>query len=166
MIRDLTPRDAPGVLSIYREGIATGHATFNTEVPPWDDWDRAHLATCRLVFDDEAGLLGWAALTPVSGRCVYEGVQEVSVYVSGPARGRGIGLKLLEHLVTASEAHGIWTLQAGIFPENYASLRIHERCGFRQVGVREKFGQMNGLWRDVLLLERRSRTVGVPLVAE
>jgi L-amino acid N-acyltransferase YncA len=149
------------VRAIYLEGIATGNATFETDAPSWEAWDAAHLREPRLVTRDGAGrVLGWAALTPVSGRCVYAGVGDLSVYVAAAARGRGVGRGLLQELIAASERAGIWTLQAGIFPENAASLELHRRCGFREVGRREKIGSLKGVWRDVLLLERRSRVVG------
>lgn len=154
-IRPLTAADWPDVRRIYEEGIATRNATFATSAPDWPDWDKEHLATCRLVAVLPE-VAGWAALTPVSNRCVYAGVAEVSVYVDNSARGRGIGRALLTALVQASEAEGLWTLQAGILPENLASLRIHESCGFRIVGRRERIGRMDGVWRDVLLLERRA----------
>ena len=159
-LRILTPADWPAVAEIYREGIATGHATFNTDAPSWESWDKGHLAACRLVAVDGAEVLGWAALIPVSDRCVYAGVAEESVYVAARARGRGVGKALLQGLIAASEAEGIWTLQAGIFPENTASVALHERLGFRVVGRRERLGQMAGRWRDVLLLERRSAVAG------
>ena len=149
------------VRRIYLEGIASGNATFETEAPSWELWDRAHRTDCRLVVRSGPRLLGWAALSRVSERCVYGGVAEVSVYVAADARGRGIGLALLEGLVRASEEAGVWTLQAGIFPENSGSLAIHEKCGFRVVGLREKIGNLRGTWRDVMLLERRSQRVGV-----
>lgn len=153
--------DWPAVADIYREGIATGHATFNTEAPSWEEWDRSHLAACRLVAVDGHEVLGWAAMIPVSDRCVYSGVAEESVYVSARARGRGVGRLLLEGLIAASEGQGIWTLQAGIFPENTPSIALHERLGFRLVGRRERLGKMaSGQWRDVLMLERRSPTIG------
>jgi phosphinothricin acetyltransferase len=152
----LTAADWEAVRSIYLEGIATGNATFEKTVPPWPEWDRAHLPSCRLVAREEGEVLGWAALSAVSGRCVYAGVAEVSVYVAERARGRGIGAALLRALVAASEAQGIWTLQAGIFPENIASLELHRKAGFRVVGARERLGCMDGRWRDVVLLERRS----------
>jgi L-amino acid N-acyltransferase YncA len=153
--------DWPAVRRIYEEGIASGHATFETAAPEWNGWDAAHMKACRLVAVDGELVVGWAALTPVSGRCVYAGVAEVSVYVAATARGKGVGRQLLEALVAESERHEIWTLQAGIFPENTASLTAHERAGFRIVGRREKLGNMKGVWRDVLLLEKRSAAVGV-----
>ena len=160
-IQPLLPEHWPAVKAIYEEGLATGNASFQTSAPSWEDWDKSHLAHSRLVALDDQTVAGWAALTPVSGRCVYAGVAEVSVYVSSSQRGRGIGKTLLESLVSESEANGIWTLQAGIFPENTASIRLHESAGFRQVGKREKIGKMGDRWRDTALLERRSTVVGV-----
>ena len=157
----MVPEDWKEVRRIYIEGIATGNATFETEAPDWSKWDAAHRSEPRLVARDGGRLLGWACLSPVSNRCVYGGVAEVSVYVAQNARGRGIGRALLEALVQRSEEAGIWTLQAGIFPENATSVAIHEKCGFRIVGVREKLGRLSDRWRDVLLLERRSTKVGV-----
>jgi len=163
----MTAAHWPAVRAIYEQGIATGHATFQTTAPTWEEWDRGHLAHSRLVAvaaaaDNLAGaVLAWAALSPVSGRCVYGGVAEVSVYVAGAARGRGVGRQLLAALVAESEAHGIWTLQAGIFPENTASISVHAGAGFRTVGYRERIGQQQGVWRDTVLLERRSAVVGV-----
>jgi len=156
----LRPGDWEQVRAIYVEGIATGHATFETGAPQWEKWDSEHLARARLVARDGPAILGWAALCPVSGRCVYAGVTEVSVYVAASARNRGVGRALLEGLIRASEAEGIWTLQAGVFPENASSLALHRRCGFREVGRRERLGKLGDTWRDVILLERRSRTVG------
>ena len=149
----------PAVKAIYEAGLATGNASFQTGAPSWEEWDTAHLKHSRLVALDGDTVLGWAALTPVSGRCVYAGVAEVSVYVSTNHRGQKTGARLLEQLITESEKEGLWTLQAGIFPENIASIKIHEAAGFRQVGIREKIGQMNGIWRNTVLLERRSKTV-------
>lgn len=161
-LRPMTPADWPAVARIYREGIATGHSTFNTDAPSWEEWDAGHLAHCRLVAEGDGQVLGWAALIAVSDRCVYAGVAEESVYVGEAARGRGVGRTLLAGLIAASEAHGIWTLQAGIFPENTVSVELHEKLGFRVVGRRERLGRMaSGRWRDVLLLERRSTTIGV-----
>ncbi len=156
----------PEVRAIYTEGIATGQATFATEAPAWADWDSSHLVARRLVAANaNSTVLGWAALTPVSGRCVYAGVAEVSVYVAQAARGQGVGRALLAALVTASEQHELWMLQAGIFPENEASMSLHKAAGFRVVGRRERIGLLHGQWRDTLLLERRSTVVGVAPVA-
>ena len=159
-VESLHPGDWEPVRGIYLEGIATGHATFETKTPAWETWDADHLRAARLVARDGPTILGWAALSPVSGRCVYAGVAEVSVYVGATARGRGVGRALLEALIKASEDEGIWTLQAGVFPENVASLAVHGRCGFREVGKRERLGKLGGVWRDVILLERRSPRVG------
>lgn len=153
--------DWPAVRRIYKEGLLTRHATFQTEAPSWEGWDTSHLRSSRVVALVGDEITGWAALTPVSSRCVYTGVAEVSVYVAAACRGRGIGRDLLQALISSSEADGIWTLQAGIFPENTASVALHERCGFRIIGRRERIGQLAGVWRDNLLLERRSRIVGI-----
>jgi L-amino acid N-acyltransferase YncA len=153
--------DWAAVRAIYLEGIATGNATFADSAPEWADWDLGHLRVCRLVARHEKEVLGWAALSPVSSRCVYAGVVEVSVYVAARARGQGIGMMLLSELAVDSERAGLWTLQAGIFPENIASVEIHKRAGFRVVGIRERLGCQGGRWRDVLLMERRSIVVGV-----
>ena len=157
----MTAQDWPEVRKIYRQGIVTGHATFETEVPDWEKWDRGHLKNCRLVARDSKQILGWAALSPVSTRKVYAGVAEVSIYVSSEVRGAGIGKSLLTTLVHESERGGLWTLQAGIFPENLASLALHRSCGFREVGIRERLGRMAGAWRNVILMERRSPRVGL-----
>ena len=149
------------VRSIYLEGITTGLATFETEAPIWEHWDAKHLPAPRLIAGDNEGIVGWAALSPVSARPVYAGVAEVSVYVSAAARGRGIGRLLLASLVIESESNGIWTLQASIFPENGASISLHQACGFREVGTRRRIGKLNGVWRDTVLLERRSEVAGI-----
>jgi phosphinothricin acetyltransferase len=156
----MQPDDWPEVAAIYREGIATGNATFETDVPDWDTWDAAHLAACRLVARDGERVMGWVALSPTSGRAVYRGVVWVGIYVAESARGQGVGMALLTAQIGASEHAGLWTLQAGIFPENDASIALHQACGFREVGVRERIGQLDGVWRDVVLLERRSPVVG------
>jgi L-amino acid N-acyltransferase YncA len=158
-IRALEASDWDEVKSIYEKGIATGNATFQTSAPTWEEWDQAHLADCRIVGLEDGIVIGWAALTPVSSRCVYAGVAEVSVYIDPDLSGKGIGYKILTTLVQLSETAGIWTLQAGIFPENTASLRIHEKAGFRIIGTREKIGKQQGVWRDTLLLERRSKLI-------
>jgi phosphinothricin acetyltransferase len=160
-IKAMRSEDWPAVQEIYSEGIATGNATFETETPSWEKWDQGHFQDCRLVAMNSEGILGWAALSPVSTRRVYSGVAEVSVYVAAKARGHGVGTLLLQSLVEQSERCGVWTLQAGIFPENVPSVALHKSCGFREVGLRQKLGQRSGVWRDVLLLERRSSRVGV-----
>jgi phosphinothricin acetyltransferase len=151
--------DWPSVKTIYEEGIATKNATFETEVPEWNEWDKEHLKTCRIVARNGQSVFGWAALSPVSGRCIYSGVAEVSVYVSSQHRGYGTGKLLLTKLIEKSEKTDIWTLQAGIFPENQTSIGLHKNLGFREVGIREKIGKLDGIWRDVILLERRSKHI-------
>jgi L-amino acid N-acyltransferase YncA len=159
-IDPLGPGDWPAVLAIYEAGIATGDATFETAAPDWPAWDAAHLPGHRLVARDDAGqVVGWVALAPVSDRCAYAGVAEDSIYVAPVAQGRGVGRALLAAVVASAERGGIWTIQTGIFPENQASVRLHEACGFRVVGVRERLGRLHGRWRDVLLLERRSPAI-------
>lgn len=153
--------DWPSVANIYEEGIATGIATFETKVPTFEDWDNAHMANCRFVAKKDDLTMGWVALSPVSSRCVYGGVAEVSVYIGKKSRGKGIGRLLLEHLIKASEKEGIWTLQSGIFPSNIGSIRVHEAVGFRRIGKRERIGKLNGHWIDNILFERRSKVVGV-----
>jgi L-amino acid N-acyltransferase YncA len=155
----LVAGDWPRVSAIFADGIATGHATFETEVPSWDAWNAAHLRSPRLVARTADGVVGWAACTPYSSRAAYDGVAEESVYVAHGARGQGVGRALLGALVERAEQAGIWTLQAGIFPENMGSLRLHLGCGFRVVGVRERLGRLDGAWRDVVLLERRSKEI-------
>jgi phosphinothricin acetyltransferase len=155
----LVAGDWPRVSAIFADGIATGHATFETEVPSWDAWNAAHLRSPRLVARTADGVVGWAACTPYSSRAAYAGVAEESVYVAHGARGQGVGRALLGTLVERAEQAGIWTLQAGIFPENMGSLRLHLGCGFRVVGVRERLGRLDGAWRDVVLLERRSKEI-------
>lgn len=160
-VERMRPEHWQGVRAVYEEGLATGDATFETEAPGWERWDASHLPACRLVALSDGGrVAGWAALSPVSTRKVYAGVAEVSVYVGADFRGRGVGRALLSALVRESEAEGIWTLQAGVFPENAASVALHESCGFRVVGRRERVGRLRGRWRDTVLLERRSQTVG------
>lgn len=160
LIRGMEAADWDGVRAVYLEGIATGDATFETEAPDWEKWDASHLPHCRLVAHSGSMVAGWAALSPVSARRVYAGVAETSVYVAAGFRGEGVGRALLGALVSCSEEHGVWTLQAGIFPENVASLALHRQFGFREVGRRERLGKMRGRWRDVVLLERRSGRVG------
>jgi L-amino acid N-acyltransferase YncA len=160
-IEVMVDQDWPTVRTIYAEGIQTGNATFEKSPPDWVTWNAGHVAACRLVARSAGKVRGWAPLSPVSSRCVYAGVAEVSVYVAQQARGWGIGAKLLASLIEGSEREGIWTLQAGIFPENISSVELHKRLGFRVVGTREKLGSMDGRWRDVLLMERRSRISGI-----
>ena len=157
----MTAKDWPAVATIYAEGITTGFATFETTVPTFESWDDAHIKSCRLVADKEGSILGWAALSPVSSRCVYGGVAELSIYIAGKSRGMGIGKALLNQLIIESETAGYWTLQAGIFPENSASIKLHEGLGFRFLGKRERIGKTSaGIWKDNLLFERRSEVVG------
>ena len=159
-IRPMTREDWPEVARIYKEGINTGYATFEKEVPSYEDWDKAHTRSCRLIACEENTIAGWAALSPVSGRCVYGGVAEVSVYVGKDHWGKGIGKKLLVALTEASEKDGFLTLQSGIFPENEGSIKIHLQCGFRKIGFRERIGQLDGEWKDNLIFERRSSKIG------
>jgi L-amino acid N-acyltransferase YncA len=166
MIDKMTSDDWEQVRSIYLEGIATGHSTFEADAPDWDKWHSGHLAEPRLVARAGERIVGWAGLSPVSGRSVYSGVAEVSLYVGAQYRGEGIGSALLDALIDASERAGIWTLQGGIFPENTASLALVKKHGFREVGRREKtgrmtYGELAGTWRDVILVERRSKVAGV-----
>lgn len=157
----LVAGDWPRVCAIYLDGILSGNATFETEPPSWDQWDRAHLPFGRLVARADEGITGWAALSPVSPRKCYGGVAEASVYVGTNARGQGIGRSLLRELIQHAEANGIWMLQGSVFPENVASLRMCTANGFRQVGRRKHIAKLNGVWRDTVLIERRSQRVGV-----
>jgi L-amino acid N-acyltransferase YncA len=159
-IESMRPEDWPVVEAIYLQGIATGDATFETESLGWENWSPKHHAHSRLVARAGETVLGWAALSPVSTRRVYAGVAEVSIYIADAARGQGVGKALLHALIDQSEQNGIWTLQAGIFPENATSIALHKSCGFREVGRRERIGKLNGVWRDVALLERRSPLIG------
>ena len=160
IVERMKDEDWDAVASIYQEGIATGNATFETDVPAWEKWDKSHLRDCRLVAKAEGKVIGWVVLSPVSTRSAYSGVAEVSLYVAGSTRGIGVGKALLNALIDESERIGIWTLQAGIFPENTASIGLAGACGFKEVGRRERIGQMDGIWRDVILMERRSNVVG------
>ena len=155
LVRPLDPSDYPAVAAVFAEGIATGRATFETVVPSWEEWDAAHLPEHRLVAELDGEVVGWVAVVPYSRRAVYRGVGEESVYVAERARGRGVGRALLEAVIESARAGGLWTLQAGIFPDNTPSLELHRRLGFRQVGVRERIGRLGGVWRDVVLLELR-----------
>jgi L-amino acid N-acyltransferase YncA len=154
-VRPLRPDDYPAVAAIFAEGIASGLATFETAVPDWEEWDAAHLPEHRFVAELDREVAGWCAVVPYSRRAVYRGVGEESVYVAAQARGRGAGRALLEAVIASARAGGLWTLQAGIFPDNVASLELHRALGFREVGVRERIGRLDGVWRDVVLLELR-----------
>jgi phosphinothricin acetyltransferase len=158
-VRDLRPGDWPEVARIYEEGIRTGNATFETEVPSWEAWDAAHLDEHRFVGERDGRVVGWIALAPVSSRCCYAGVAEISAYVGEDARGQGVGSELLTTAIESSERAGIWTLQTGVFPENAPSLGLLQRFGFRVLGTQERIGRLHGVWRDVILLERRSEVV-------
>jgi phosphinothricin acetyltransferase len=158
-LRDLRADDWPEVARIYREGIETGNATFETQVPTWDEWDAAHLTAHRFVAEHEGRIAGWVALLPVSSRECYAGVAEVSAYVAEEARGEGVGAQLLAKALESSERAGLWTLQTGVFPENEPSLRLLRRFGFRELGTQERIGRLHGVWRDVVLLERRSEVI-------
>ena len=161
-IREMKKEDWERVASIYKEGIDTKVATFQTDIPTYEAWDQSHIKTCRLVAEENNTVLGWTALTPYSGRCVYSGVAEVSVYVKADCKGRQIGEKLLRELITASEEEGIWTLQSGILEINQASIALHKKVGFRMVGFRERIARdHNGVWQNTVLMERRSATVGI-----
>ena len=153
--------DYDAVKTIYQQGIDTGNATFETQAKEWDEWNSSMLEACRLVAVDKKQVVGWAALSPASSRCVYAGVAEVSLYVASRFQGKGIGHALLSKLISSSENEGLWALQGGIFPENARSIALHKKNGFRVVGIREKLGKMNGKWRDVVLLERRSTVAGI-----
>lgn len=151
----------PSVRRIYEEGIATGQATFEQQAPEWTAWDASHLPHSRWIALIENEVVGWTALTKASDRCCYSGVAEVSYYVAAGTRGQGVGKALLQRVLASSEENGLWTITAGVFPENTASARLLERCGFRLVGRRERIGKMNGVWRDTLIWERRSSNVGI-----
>ncbi|OAD91589.1 phosphinothricin acetyltransferase [Aequorivita soesokkakensis] len=158
---EISEENYPEVARIYGEGLQTGTATFETTIPNWEKWDAGHLSFGRILAVEDNNYLGWAALSPVSSRCVYGGVAEVSVYVAEAARGKGAGAFLLKNLIEISEANNIWTLQSGIFRDNVASHKLHIKCGFREVGYKEKVGQLHGVWKDNVLLERRSKVVGI-----
>ncbi|MDB5122001.1 MAG: ywnH [Mucilaginibacter sp.] len=160
-IEPLTEKHWPEVAAIYKSGVATGNASFSLAEPDWNGWDKAHVKNCRLVATENGTVLGWVALTAITDQCVFAGVAEVSVYVAENARGKGIGKQLLKTVIDESEKNNFWTLEARIFPENLASVKIHEENGFRIIGSRERIGQLNGVWRDTLLLERRSVKVGI-----
>lgn len=161
-IRPMQTEDADKVLEIFQQGINGGNATFDKVAPTWEAWDTKHFNLCRFVLEDENDqVVGWCALQPVSNRDCFKGVAEVSIYLDGSVQGKGLGTILLKKLILDSEEHDFWTLQAGIFPENKVSIAIHQKQGFRTVGTREKIGEMNGQWRDIVLLERRSKNVGI-----
>jgi len=160
-IRNIEQENFYQVAEIYKQGIETGIATFQNDIPDWESWDKSHLPNCRIAVFEDNEMAGWAALTPVSGRCVYAGVAEVSVYVAAKFRGKKVGEFLLNHLIKESEKAGFWTLQSGIFPDNTGSIKLHEKCGFRRIGYREKIGIKDGIWKDNVIMERRSKVVGV-----
>jgi len=159
MIRKMHPGDSQRVLEIYKMGLETRNSTFETMAPSWQEWDSKHLSHSRFVSEQEGIITGWAALTPFSARDVYKGVAELSIYVAADFRGRGIGSALMEEIVISSEANGIWTLVSSVFPENESTLRLHKKFGFREIGRREKIAQLDGIWRDTILLERRSNKI-------
>jgi L-amino acid N-acyltransferase YncA len=159
-IRPMESRDWLSVRAIFLEGIATGNATFETEAPDWAEWDSKHLQAVRLVAEAGGAPVGWAALSPVSSRCVYSGVAELSIYVAAAMRGKGVGKALLAAVIAESEAKGYWTLRSGVFPENQASIALHRKFGFRIMGTQERIGKMGDRWRDVVILERRSTVAG------
>lgn len=160
-IREMQQSDWEAVATIYGEGIATGYATFEKSIPTYEEWDKAHLKSCRIIAVEHNTILGWAALSPVSSRCVYGGVAEVSVYVDKGHTGKGVGKQLMLELISRSEKNGYWTLQSGIFPENERSIALHKKVGFRYLGTRERVGRLDGIWKDNLLFERRSKIVGM-----
>lgn len=161
-LRKMFPEDGEKVLAIFGEGIESGNATFDQDIPSWEVWNINHLNCCRFVLEnDQDEIVGWCALKPVSNRSCFHGVAEVSIYISKNYQGKGLGNYLLKKLILDSEENGYWTLQSGVFPENKASISLHQKNGFRSVGVRKNLGQMNGVWRDVLLMERRSSVVGI-----
>ncbi|MEC5158599.1 GNAT family N-acetyltransferase [Chryseobacterium sp. MP_3.2] len=161
-IREMTPDDGEQVIEIFQEGIEGGNSTFDDSAPTWEGWDEKYFKICRYILEDEKEeVLGWAALQPISNRDCFKGVAEVSIYMKNSSQGKGFGSMLLQKLILGSEEHDFWTLQAGIFPENEASIWVHQKLGFRTVGNREKIGQMKGIWRDIILLERRSKVAGI-----
>jgi L-amino acid N-acyltransferase YncA len=161
MIREMISEDSSSVLEIYKMGIDTHISTFETDVPSWTDWDSNHLKHSRFVYTDNEKVLGWVALSPVSSRSAYKGVAEVSIYVDTQTQGEGIGSLLMEKVISSSEEHGIWTLFSSVFPENKATLRLHEKYNFRIIGTRERIAQINGKWRDTIQMERRSKKTGI-----
>lgn len=161
-IDEMVSSDWKQVSKIYLEGIKTGKATFQTEVPNYEEWNNGHIKLCRVVARLGNNILGWGALSPTSSRCVYKGVAEVSIYIGENHRGKGIGKNILKSLIGLSEGNGFWTLQSGIIRENISSIKLHEKCGFREIGIREKVAKMkNGKWHDVVFMERRSTVIGI-----
>jgi L-amino acid N-acyltransferase YncA len=161
MIREMISNDSTRILEIYKMGLDTRNATFETGIPSWTDWDSKHLKHSRFVYIENGKILGWIALSPVSTRKVYEGVAEVSVYIDTNILGKGIGSKLMDKVIVSSEKHGIWTLHSSVFPENTATLKLHDKYGFRVIGKRDRIAQLDGKWRDTVLLERRSKKIGI-----
>lgn len=161
-IEEMKESDWKQVSNIYLNGIKTRIATFQSEVPAWEDWDKGHIKSCRFVVKYKDKILGWAALSPTSSRCVYKGVAEVSIYIGEECKGQGVGTALLTHIIKESEKNGFWTLQSGIIAKNDASIALHKKCGFREVGIREKVAKMNNKeWMDVMFMERRSKITGI-----
>lgn len=160
-VREMKASDWEDVSQIYAQGIATGFATFEQTISSYESWNQAHVEKCRLIAEENGEILGWAALSPVSSRCVYGGIGEVSVYIRAESRGKGVGKLLLKQLISESEKAGFWTIQSGIFPENEASIHLHKKIGFRFIGKRERVGKIQGIWKDNLLFEKRSETIGV-----
>ncbi|KOF55631.1 MULTISPECIES: GNAT family N-acetyltransferase [Clostridium] len=161
-IQEMKSENWEAVAKIYMEGINTGKATFQSELPSFEDWDKGHMKVCRLVAYDGKNVLGWAALSPTSSRCVYKGVAEVSIYIGGAYRGKGVGKSILSNLIKLSEKNGIWSLYSAIIRENSSSIALHKSCGFREIGIREKVAKMsNGIWHDTVLMEHRSKVVGI-----
>jgi len=161
MIREMIPNDSTRILEIYKMGLDTRNATFETIVPSWTEWDSTHLNHSRFVYLESDKILGWIALSHVSARKVYEGIAEVSVYIDTNILGKGIGSKLMEKVIMSSEMHGIWTLYSSVFPENVATLKLHDKFGFRVIGTRKKIAKLDNKWRDTVLLERRSKKIGI-----
>ena len=161
IIKNIEQQNFYLVADIYKQGIETGVATFQNDIPDWESWDKNHLPNCRIAAYAGNEMGGWAALTAVSSRCVYAGVGEVSVYVATDFRGKGVGEFLLNQLIKESEEAGLWTLQSGIFQENIRSIKLHLKCGFRLIGFREKVGKKDGVWKDNIIMERRSKVVGL-----
>jgi len=159
MIREMLPGDGKRVLEIYGMGLESGNSTFETILPSWEEWNARHLRSPRLVFESNGTVTGWAALSPFSSREVYKGVAELSIYVASDSRGKNIGSELMEKMISESESEGIWTLVSSVFPENEATIRLHKKSGFREIGKREKIARHKGIWRDTILFERRSPNI-------